>query len=333
MPPAQAPAEAARLHALQSYAILDTPAEDGFDQLATLAARLCLCPMAVVNFVDSERQWFKAAVGVPFQETERAIAFCAHALDGSRDPVVVPDATQHPAFAHNPMVLGDPHIRFYACVPLVNADGFALGTLAVLDTAPHAMLPEQIESLKILAGQAMAQLELRRQQRLLAQLVEERDQMHTEMLAQSEALRVAGQIARIGGWIVELPSMQLTWSQEIAATYGLTRRMSGVMQILDLYKPPYRPTMQKAFEDCIRQGTPFDVEAEVVMPGDRHFWVRTAGQAVRNAQGHVIRIQGAFQDISAQRLANEARHVSEERFHLVSRATADAVWDWNLHTD
>ncbi|MBU2170506.1 MAG: GAF domain-containing protein, partial [Gammaproteobacteria bacterium] len=198
MPPAQAPAEAARLHALQSYAILDTPAEDGFDQLATLAARLCLCPMAVVNFVDSERQWFKAAVGVPFQETERAIAFCAHALDGSRDPVVVPDATQHPAFAHNPMVLGDPHIRFYACVPLVNADGFALGTLAVLDTAPHAMLPEQIESLKILAGQAMAQLELRRQQRLLAQLVEERDQMHTEMLAQSEALRVAGQIARIG---------------------------------------------------------------------------------------------------------------------------------------
>ncbi|MDP3228694.1 MAG: EAL domain-containing protein [Acidovorax sp.] len=333
MPPAQAPAEAARLHALQSYAILDTPAEDGFDQLATLAARLCLCPMAVVNFIDGERQWFKAAVGVPFRETERAIAFCAHALDGSRAPVVVPDATQHPIFAHNPMVLGDLHIRFYACVPLVNPDGFALGTLAVLDTSPHTMLPEQIESLQILAGQAIAQLELRRQQRLLAQLVEERDQMHTEMLAQSEALRVAGQIARIGGWIVELPSMQLTWSQEIAATYGLTRRMSSVMQIVNLYKAPYRPALQKAFEDCIRLGTAFDVEAEVIMPGDRHFWVRTAGQAAHNAQGQIIRIQGAFQDISAQRLANEARHVSEERFHLVSRATADAVWDWNLYTD
>ena len=79
MPPAQATAEAARLQALQSYAILDTPAEDSFDQLATLAARVCQCPMAVVNFVDSDRQWFKAAVGVPFKETERAIAFCAHA--------------------------------------------------------------------------------------------------------------------------------------------------------------------------------------------------------------------------------------------------------------
>lgn len=247
--------------------------------------------MAVVNFIDSERQWFKAAVGVPFQETERAIAFCAHAIDGSREPVVVPDATQHLTFARNPMVLGEPHIRFYACVPLVNHDGFALGTLAVLDTMPRVLAPEQIESLKILAGQAMAQLELHRQHRLLAQMVDERDQMHTEMLAQSEALRVAGQIARIGGWIVELPSLQLTLSQEIVTTYGLTCRMSGVKQILDLYLHPYRSVMQKAFEDCVRQGKSFDVEAEVVMPGDRHFWVRTAGRpcAMRRGRSSVFK--------------------------------------------
>ena len=97
MPAAHASREAARLHALHSYAILDTPPEDAFDQLATLAARVCDCPMAVVNFVDSERQWFKAAVGVPFAQTDRAIAFCAHALDGSRDAMVVPDASQYPA--------------------------------------------------------------------------------------------------------------------------------------------------------------------------------------------------------------------------------------------
>ena len=333
MSPAQATAEAARLHALQSYAILDTPAEDGFDQLARLAAQVCHCPMAVVNFVDNKRQWFKAAVGVPFRETDRAIAFCAHALNGSREPMVVPDATQHPIFFNNPMVTGEPGIRFYACVPLVTPEGFALGTLAVLDCVPHSAQPDQLEGLRTLADQVMVQLELRRQQHLLTDLITQRDQMHSEVLSQSESLRVAGQIARVGGWIVELPSMQLILSQEIAATYGLTQRVSTVVQILLLYRASHRAAMQKCFDDCMRLGTPFDIEAEVLMPGNRHFWVRTAGQAVHNADGKIIRVQGAFQDISAQHQAREDRHVSEERFRLVSRATTDAVWDWNLYTD
>ncbi|MDR6155829.1 diguanylate cyclase (GGDEF)-like protein/PAS domain S-box-containing protein [Acidovorax delafieldii] len=333
MPPAQATAEAARLQALQSYAILDTPTEDSFDQLATLAARVCQCPMAVVNFVDSDRQWFKAAVGVPFRETERAIAFCAHALSGSREPMVVNDTHKHPVFAHNPLVTQDPHVRFYACVPLVTPEGQALGTLAVLDSIPRHIEAEQLEGLRILAEQAMVQLELRRQKQVLADLVQQRDKMHAELLAQSETLRVAGQMARIGGWIVELPSLQLNWSQEIAAAFGIAGRVGSVEQVLALYPPPYRQAMQTAFESCIRHGTPFDLEAELVTPAGRHFWVRTTGQAVRDAEGRMVRVQGAFQDISAQHQARQARRESEERFHLVSRATADAVWDWNLHTD
>ncbi|CAN7149131.1 EAL domain-containing protein [Acidovorax delafieldii] len=333
MPPAQATAEAARLQALQSYAILDTPAEDSFDQLATLAARVCQCPMAVVNFVDSDRQWFKAAVGVPFKETERAIAFCAHALSGSREPMVVNDTHKHPVFSHNPLVTQDPHVRFYACVPLVTPEGQALGTLAVLDSIPRHIEAEQLEGLRILAEQAMVQLELRRQKQVLADLVQQRDKMHAELLAQSETLRVAGQMARIGGWIVELPSLQLNWSQEIAAAFGIAGRMGSVEQIMELYLPPHRQAMLAAFESCIRQGTPFDLEAELVTLAGRHFWVRTTGQAVRDAEGRIVRIQGAFQDISAQHQARQARRESEERFHLVSRATADAVWDWNLHTD
>ncbi|WP_298209511.1 EAL domain-containing protein [Acidovorax sp.] len=330
---AQDPAEAARLQALQSYAILDTPAEDDFDQLAQLAAQVCQCPMAVVNFLDHERQWFKAAVGVPFRETDRAIAFCAYALSGSRDPLVVPDTALDPTFAHNPLVLEEPHIRFYACVPLVTDEGFALGTMAVLDAVPRTLLPEQLEGLRMLANQAMAQLELRRQKQVLAGLVRQRDQMHAELLAQGETLRVAGQIARVGGWIIELPSLQLSWSQEIAAAYGIAQGEGTAAHILQLYTAPHRATMQKAFDDCMQWGTPFDVEAEVILPGNRHFWVRTAGQAVRDANGHIIRVQGAVQDITAQQQAHQARRFSEERFHLVSRATADAVWDWNLHTD
>lgn len=87
--------DAARLRALAEYAILDTDHEDSFDQLAVLAARLCSAPMAVVNFLDAERQWFKAAVGVPMRETPRAVAFCDHALRNPHQPTVVEDATRH----------------------------------------------------------------------------------------------------------------------------------------------------------------------------------------------------------------------------------------------
>ena len=289
--------------------------------------------MAVVNFLDSERQWFKAAVGVPFRQTDRAISFCTHALSGTRTPMVVADARQHPLFADNPLVVGEPHVRLYACVPLITPEGAALGTLAVLDTVPRALTDEQLEGLKILAGQVMVLLELRRQQRLLSQLVQERDQMHAELVEQSETLRVAGSIARIGGWSLELPARQLNWSQEIVDTFGLAGRTGPVAQILALHTPPYRPALEQALEECIRDGMPFDLQSEALLAGERHFWVRTAGLAVRDAQGRVVRVQGAFQDNTAQHQADQALRLSEERFHLVARATADAIWDWNLATD
>ena len=310
MPSAPVTAEAARVLALQSYAILDTPAEEGFDQLARLAASICQCPMAVVNFVDHKRQWFKASVGMPFQETDRALSLCVHALTGNREPMVVPDATQNPLFADNPFVLEDPHVRFYACVPLVTEEGFALGTLAVIDRVPRHIQVEQVEALKILAHQAMVQLELRRQKQALDALALQRDQIHAELTSQNEALRVAGQIARIGGWIVTLADMALVWSPEIATTFGLARRQSTVEQILGLYTESHRAAVRQAFGDCMRKGVPFDL-----------------------AEGKIIRVQGAFQDISAPHQAQEDRYISEERFHLVSRATADAVWDWDLRTD
>ena len=328
-----APDEADRLRVLDSYAILDTPREEGFDQLARMAASVCGCPMAVVNFLDSERQWFKAAVGVPFDHTDRALSFCTHAISGTPHPVVIPDTTQHPDCAANPMVVGPPHVRFYACAPLVTPDGHALGTIAVLDTVPRTLSGEQLETLKILGDQAMAQLELRRQRMLLAQLAQERNQMHREVLAQSEALRVTGQIARVGGWTIELPGMLLSWSQEIAHTYRLAQSTSPVDEVLMLYAEPYRSHIRAALEACLSDGVPFDLEGEIAMPDGQRFWVRTAGQAARNAQGQIVRIQGALQDITAQHLARESGRVSEERFHLVSRATADCVWDWNLRTD
>lgn len=153
--------EVERLAALRRYSILDTLPERDFNDLTSLAARICGTPMALVTLVDADRQWFKAKVGTEATETSRDVAFCAHTILQS-DLLIVQDATLDLRFASNPLVVGPPHIRFYAGAPLITPDGHALGTLCVVDTVPHELTIDQANALRALSRQVMAQLELRR---------------------------------------------------------------------------------------------------------------------------------------------------------------------------
>ena len=136
------PNEGRRLEALRSYGVLDTDFESEYDELCRLAAAICETPIALISFVDHDRQWFKAVVGLGVREIDRDAAFCAHAI--WQDKIFeVPDATRDPRFADNPLVLGDPDIRFYAGQPLVNADGLALGTLCTIDRVPRTLTPNR----------------------------------------------------------------------------------------------------------------------------------------------------------------------------------------------
>ncbi|GAC1357282.1 MAG: hypothetical protein NVSMB31_17790 [Vulcanimicrobiaceae bacterium] len=154
--------EAARLHALTLYDILDTGREDSYDDLTKLAAYICAAPIALVTLIDEDRQWFKSEVGLPeLSETPRDIAFCDRTIRQA-DLFIVPDALADPRFADNPLVVGDPYIRFYAGAPLTTADGYSLGALCIIDQVPRELNGEQKDALRRLARQVVSLLELRR---------------------------------------------------------------------------------------------------------------------------------------------------------------------------
>jgi PAS domain S-box-containing protein len=153
--------EPERLAALWQCKVLDTLSEPAFDDLTQIAAYLCQAPIALVSLIDRDRQWFKSRVGLAVHETDRKMAFCAHAIL-QNDILIVPDSLADARFCDNPLVTGAPHIRFYAGVPLVTAEGYALGTLCIIDHVPRELTLEQIKALKALARQVVVQLELRR---------------------------------------------------------------------------------------------------------------------------------------------------------------------------
>lgn len=188
--------ESRRLKVLWQYDLLDTVPEEVFDDLTDLAAHICEAPIALISLVDEDRQWFKSRVGISVGETARDISFCAHAILKS-DLFIVPDATKDPRFKNNPLVTGKDRVRFYAGAPLVTPDGYALGTLCVLDKKPRKLRPDQEQALRVLAHHVVSQLELRRHARELTAARQNGSEQKAELArAKAEIARLRAQLAR-----------------------------------------------------------------------------------------------------------------------------------------
>jgi PAS domain S-box-containing protein len=163
--------EQTRLAVLHRYDILDSGSEAEYDDLTKIAAQVCQTPIALITLVDSERQWFKSRIGLQVAETPREQAFCAYAIHDTAT-LIISDAIADERFADNALVLGEPHIRFYAGAPLQTSDGVSLGTLCVIDRKAGALSAEQQEALEALARQVVRLIELRYRTRMFTSLVE-----------------------------------------------------------------------------------------------------------------------------------------------------------------
>ncbi|HYA62089.1 MAG TPA: GAF domain-containing protein [Candidatus Sulfotelmatobacter sp.] len=188
--------ETARIAALDRYAILDSEPEEAFDDLVTLAAHICQTPMAMLSLVDDHRQWFKSKVGVQVRETARDISICAHAIQ-QKDLFIIPDTLEDARFRENPLVVGEPGIRFYAGAPLINEDGFALGTLCVVDREPRVLDSEQKEALEAISRLALRQMELRKNLQLLKEALN--DRTREEHARELEIKRLQEKLIRVMG--------------------------------------------------------------------------------------------------------------------------------------
>ena len=296
--PAPAPLrEDERLAALRCYNVLDTPAEKDFDDLALLASRICGTPMALVSLVAEGRQWFKARVSVEAKETPREMAFCAHALSRA-DVLIVPDATADERFSSNPLVTGPPHIRFYAGAPLLTPDGHALGTLCVLDRMPRQLTPEQIEALRALSHEVVAQLELRRTKTDLERLV-------ADSKTAEQALRESE----------EFKTRLIDCSRDCIKVLDLDGRLLsmnvGGMQVMEIcdfaplvnsvwtefWKGEYRGTAIAAVEKAKAGGVARFVGECATMMGNARWW-DVSVSPIFDSHGQIQRVLSVSRDIT-----------------------------------
>ena len=316
--------ERERLAALRRYAVLDTLPEPAFDRLTGIATRLFSVPMALVTLIDGGRQWFKASHGVGFQETARDIAFCAHTVNAAA-VLVVPDAAKDPRFADNPLVTGGPRIRFYAGAPLRTPGGFDVGSFAILDTVPRELGPEQRGLLTDLAAVVVDELELRLRTAELSQKVD-------SSIATSER-RLEAMLGCTLGIAFELDESCTylgVWTQNEALLVRPKHELIGktIDEVMGEAGAPLTALVRRAQAS----GRAESIEYPLDLRGVRQ-WFLIDAVPIPATPGSSPTVGMLVREITTLKRTEEDLRRSTERFQLASRATKDAIWDWEFATD
>ena len=286
--------ESLRLNAVHSFEILDTPAENDFDDLVKLAALIFNVPISTVTIVDEHRQWFKAQVGLGIRETARDISFCTHAIE-LEQPLVVENTSRDPRFATNPLVLGAPNLGFYAGVPLRTSEDYAIGTFCIMDQTPRSFSESELEILRVLANQAMKLLELR------AEKIKLRDSEQRWKFA----LEGAGD----GVWDWNIQTGETIFSKQWKMMLGYTE--AEIDNTYDAWKSLVHPEdterVISQLDDYLQQKIDtYRVEHRLRSKSGEWKWVLSRGMVVsRDAKHRPLRMVGIHTDISARKSSEE----------------------------
>ncbi|ONG55973.1 hypothetical protein BKE38_07370 [Pseudoroseomonas deserti] len=291
--------EEARLRALGACELLDTPPDPRFDAFARLASRIYGVPYALVSLVDRDRQWFKAAVGLPQGSSmPRDLSFCAHAILRPGQPMLVPDTLADPRFADHPMVQGPPHFRFYAAVPLRDATGLPVGSLCILDLAPRD--PEGID-LAPLEELALGLSTLVEHGRSLAALRES-----------DENYRYTIELSPQMPWTADPDGMILSVGPRWPALIGMRLEETlGDGWLRALHPDDVAPTLRE-WGIALRAGTPVDLEYRLSNATGEYTWYRVRAAARHDAEGRIIRWYGTVEDVDEAKAVREALRKSDE---------------------
>lgn len=301
--PADQSDERKRLAALWRYGVLDTASETSFDQVTSLAAHICETPISLVTLVDENRQWFKSRFGWEQTESSRAISFCAHAIQQS-DMFIIEDASADDRFNSNPFVTGEPGIRFYAGAPLIDAAGYALGTLCVIDSKPGKLKEDHAQALRLLRDHVMTLLEIRR---------------HNPDLDFSESI-----IDSLPGvfYLIDQSGRFLHWNPRAEKVTGYSREAFSGLDPLDLFTADNQRLITEHTRKVFEFGRSEVTASMITGDGTEVPYYFTGERLVLDGRPCLT---GMGADISRLYETEEALRESESRYRTLVESARDAI--------
>ena len=290
--------EQERLGALRAYRVLDTPREACFDRVVQLAADLFEVPMAAISLIDTDRQWFKAEVGLGIRETPRAWAFCSHTIEETGGILVVEDADKDARFQCNPLVTGNPHIRFYAGVALTAPSGHRLGSLCVIGTKPRRPSIGMLDQLEILAKLAVGELELAK--------------ARTDIAQKHQLLDLAERMSGVGHWRFDVETGKIDWSAEVFRIHGVSPDTFDpeLDDAISFYHPEDQAFVRQCVIDAIARGQGFSFAKRLIGRDGVTRNVTSNGVCEVGSTGKVTAMFGVFRDVTEHVRALDAANAA-----------------------
>jgi len=323
--------EATRLAALHSYEVLDTEPEPGFDDLVQLAAQICSTPMALINLIDTDRQWFKAKIGWDISQIPRDIGFCRVCLEQPDGLLIIPDTLANSQFATDPVVTSYPHVRFYAGVSLIAPGGQAIGTLCAFDCFPKQMSTEQIKGLQALGRQVVRQLELRRNLTQLSHISRSYQQAQQERLQAEQKNREQAALLDVTTDAIivrDLENKIIFWNRSAEVLYGWkVEEALGKNANQLLYAEPVLIDLQQIQIDVLKSGS-WQGELRKVDKSGKEIIVESRWALVRDAKDQPKSILTVDTDITQKKLL-ETQFLRAQRMESIGTLASGIAHDLN----